>query len=364
MDAAAAKSLTSIQARLLKSFDASILDIERYQQRVNNECAIFPEAYLFPYILPALAYGNLALKDPSYATTATKAMARLIKPAISALEGQVIETPKDTILSLDAYALRATEIGQINLALALYQRIGGNDASLLKIHKHLNHLLSVALKESEGKPINSYPNLTWPFDTMPCVVSLLLSDPDDKDYQAYARAHLEWIEDEGLHSPTKLPYGELGRELPRGCDLSLRLPLMHHFAPEQARVYYERYTQHHWAGMGFREWAVGFDGGVDIDSGPILFGMGLSATGNGLASAIVFENSTQMNVLMSLLAQRDQWVHLYHSKPSVREMIANQFESQFVPIDTNYFTGFLYGDAALFYMLTWEDYGLVIERAD
>lgn len=61
---------------------------------------------------------------------------------------------------------------------------------------------------------------------------------------------------------------------------------------------------------------------------------------------------------MSLLSQRDLWVNLYRNNPTLRQMIATQFEAQFVPIDTNYFTGFLYGDAALFYMLTWQDYGL------
>lgn len=113
------RALTTIQMRLLAEFDASIQDIEDYQQRVTEECAIFPEANLFPYVLPALAYGNLAL--------------------------------------------------------ALYQRIGGEDATLLQIHQHLNQLLSQALVQSKGKPLNSYPHLTWPFDTLPCVVSLLHS---------------------------------------------------------------------------------------------------------------------------------------------------------------------------------------------
>lgn len=360
MDAKSERSVVALQARLLADFDVSIQDMEHYQQRVVRECAIFPEANLFPYVLPALAYGNLALKEPSYRPIAVDAIARLMVPAIYALEAQLKDTRECTILSLSTYAERATELGQINLALALYKRIEGKDVQLLQIHEHLNQLLSQALAHTQGKPLRSYPKVAWPFDTMPCIVSLLLSDPGNSAYQGLARAHLDWIELEGIHPPTGLPYGEMGRKLPRGCDLSLRLPLMHHFAPEQAQAYYARYSQIHWAGLGFREWPVGFDEGVDIDSGPILNGIGLYATGNGIATALVFDDRIQINTLLGLLNQRDMWVSLYQTNSIVRETIVTQFEEQFVPIDTRYFTGFLYGDAALFYMLTWEDYGLTL----
>ena len=55
------------------TLQASIQDIKGYQQHVADECAIFPEANLFPYILPALAYGNLALKHPAYTPIANHA---------------------------------------------------------------------------------------------------------------------------------------------------------------------------------------------------------------------------------------------------------------------------------------------------
>jgi hypothetical protein len=59
-----------------------------------------------------------------------------------------------------------------------------------------------------------------------------------------------------------------------------------------AKQLYIRYQEHfytHIAGWGgFREYPRGIDRAMDIDSGPIVFGMGVAATGIGLGAARLF----------------------------------------------------------------------------
>lgn len=353
------EQISPIVNRLRVSFDKNLHSIERYQTVVEKECRMFPEANLFPYVLPALAYGNLGLRDPSYRDHATNAIEVYIKPAIKLFEASQLSSGI-SILQLSNYKGFGTELGQINLALSVYKTIGGTDSELLGINNQLNALFYDALTENQGAPIKSYPSLVWPFDTMPAIVSMLLSQPNDEAYWDAAEAHLAWLQSEGEAEPYQLPYSESHTTIksPRGCDISLRLPLIQHFAPELAQAYYARYLKTHWSMFGFREWPVGHDQIVDFDSGPIFNGVGLSATGNGFASVIAFQDVTRSKILLSLLQQRDFWANLYHSDDRVRGIADSLFRELSVTIDTEYYSGFLYGDAALFYMLTWQDYGL------
>lgn len=353
---------TQLTHRLQPYFDRQVENIDAYVQTVETECAAFPEGTLFPYVLPALAYGNLALDGKIDPKLATQSMATLVRPALVAFQRSLGES-NGTLLDLTNYQKRATEIGQINLALSVYAHIGGSDSELLALNAHFTRLLARALERNQGAPLMSYPYLSWPFDTIPCLVSIILHDPSEPAYRRLADGHLKWLRSSGENEATGLPFGESNHRLPRGCDLSLRLPLIRHFAPELASHYYQIYLKSHWSesALGFREWPRGQDRGIDIDSGPIFQGIGLSATGNGIAAVLAFDDTERANILFSLLEQRDLWVGLYQSSPAIRTRIKHEFEANFAPIDTQYFTGFLYGDAALFYMLTWTDYGLVTD---
>jgi hypothetical protein len=70
--------------------------------------------------------------------------------------------------------------------------------------------------------------------------------------------------------------------LPRGCALSWTVRYMASFAPAQAEVLWRRYRAHFQVTKGpvtgFREWPPGVEGAADSDSGPIVYGIGSSAT--------------------------------------------------------------------------------------
>ena len=57
-------ALPRAQEVLLKEFEGFLQAPKTFAQRVTGQCKEFPEGDLFPYLLPAMAYGNLAIADP------------------------------------------------------------------------------------------------------------------------------------------------------------------------------------------------------------------------------------------------------------------------------------------------------------
>lgn len=92
----------------------------------------------------------------------------------------------------------------------------------------------------------------------------------------------------------------------RGCALSWTSFYMPQFAPDEARALYETYREHYAievAGLGgFREYAPGVDAGADADSGPIVLGMGVAATGLALGAARLHGDSETYARLMQTAA--------------------------------------------------------------
>src|SRR4051794_40610794 len=77
--------------------------------------------------------------------------------------------------------------------------------------------------------------------------------------------------------------------IPRGCATSWSIFYMAQFAPERAAELYRRHVRALGRSVlgfgGFREWPADRSHGMDADSGPIVFGVGMAATGIGLGPA-------------------------------------------------------------------------------
>jgi hypothetical protein len=84
---------------------------------------------------------------------------------------------------------------------------------------------------------------------------------------------------------------------PRGCAASWTSLYLSQVAPEVARAQYSHYREHMSTDVlgfgGFREWPVGRSRGMDVDSGPIVFGVGMAATGLGLGPARIFGDAAR-----------------------------------------------------------------------
>ena len=354
-------SLSVLREKLAKQFRAYGADPKRYQTRVVRECGRFPEGDIFPYVLPAIAHANMAMSDPRRRADAIKQMRGLLTPAIANTIAKVSPPQKD-LSKLRSYQKHATYLGQLNMALGYYRLIGG-DGRYDAINRAISDVLHRALVELKGRPLQSFPTYSWTFDTSVVLVSLKLYDHNSgiARSEAAIRRHLDWMSMNGIHKPTRLPYSRISKSgrgiaLPRGCDLSWRISLIAQLDPRRAKTMYDDYVKAFWldrtVASGFAEWPGGRAGRQDVDSGPILMGIGMTASGMGLAaSTSAGDTARSARLAGQNIAFKDLMRRLIVAMPAMRAKLT--LRGQINPA-SDYVTGFLYGDACLFYASTWQ----------
>lgn len=359
-------------------------DPDEYARLVAAECRGFPEGDLFPYTLPVLAWAGLTSGDRNAADLAR--MERLLELAEKPVAKRT-SAPEGRLDRLENYRDQATYLCQLNLAAAAFVAAGGK-GHFAELHDKLSEVILSDLEKAAGRPLNSFPSYTWPFDTVPCLLSVADHVVPDSDLAAVPRGtpargleeeqaegnarggaglsrrvqavldlHLAWVEESGLDRDTSLPVSRVtpqastASEGPRGCDLSWRLALLEPIAPETARRWYKRYVKAFWvervAVAGFREWPEGVGRKADVDSGPIVLGIGGAATALGIASAQVFNDELRLARLVPQVETTHQAI-----AEKVRDGEA-AMPGLPVKLRADRYTGFLYGDVVLFHALTW-----------
>ncbi|MDP6543481.1 MAG: hypothetical protein QGH60_05775 [Phycisphaerae bacterium] len=356
------KPLGALRKKLAGRFDTLVGDPKSYRARVSRECGRFPEGDIFPYTFPAIAYANLALSDPGRRKDALDRIPDLLVSAIASTAAKV-KPPGGKLERLKSYRNHATYLGQLNMALGYYRLIGGDDR-YRAINRAISNVLHKALVELEGRPLESFPTYSWTFDTIAALVSLKLYDLSTGKGRSDAviRKHLEWMSKRAIHKPTGLPYSRInnatarGTALPRGCDLSLRISLIAHLDAPLSKTMYDAYVKAFWIDRkivsGFAEWPGGRAGKQDADSGPILMGIGMTASGMGLAAAASTGDTRRAARLAGqTVAFKSLMRQIIVMQPRARTKLTLGGK---IDPSSDYVTGFLYGDICLFYALTWQ----------
>jgi len=349
---------SAVEASLVAWMEGQLADPDAYRRTVKREAYAFPEGSLFPYVFPAMTWTNLAMRDPRLRADAREKIEILIEAILPAV--LLATNPPDRDLSrLRDYESQAVMLGQLNLVLGCYKHVGGDDR-YGAVHRRVSQVLAQALRSRQGQPLDSYPMLVWPFDTIPVLLSLHLADPER--YADVIDAHLDWIDTHGLDPETELPYSRLdARSLaptvgPRGCDLSYRVALLAQLDRQRARDLYGRYTRTFWIrrhfAAGFAEWPEGKGDHADIDSGPVIMGLGTAATGLGIAATRAVDDAGRWRTLESELQLVTGVLRTFG--PSVQKHPS--FRAIPLDIDT-YRTGFMFGDLCLLWATTWQDWG-------
>jgi hypothetical protein len=155
--------------------------------------------------------------------------------------------------------------------------------------------LADAFLASPHRHLDSYDGMVWPADNVTALLSIVLHD---RLYGTdYGRAYQEWKRWtlDHLDPATGLMGGRLDSgtgallEPARGSGNSWITTLLAEIDPGFAKELYLRYRKHfaikHIDFLMFREWQEGVARGEDVDSGPIIWGAGVTATGVGLAAA-------------------------------------------------------------------------------
>ncbi|GEM_PF-817517 len=354
--ASAKQILADARSQLQRQFDQFLIDPEAYRRKALKECGMFPEGNLYPFVLPALAYANLASSGSIPPEHAQHHMQKLLDLAIPLVAEQV-EAPQQDLLQLSSTRKQGSFLSILNYTLGSY-RLVTEDPRYDRLYRHLSYLLYVEIKEKQGAPIDSYPSYTWYFDTVMGLASLELFDRvcGSSLTPPLLEAHLAWLEHHALIENSGLPRAFPG-ESSRGSELSMQLCLWGNLMPKRAVQLYERYVAAHWLDLnftaGFSEWPRGAKAPVtgDVDSGPVFFGIGSTASGMGLGAAQAVGDTQRLQRLAQEMDQAAKFLRGLLASEQGLPML--DWFSEGMQLDKSYYSGFLYGDTALFYALTW-----------
>jgi hypothetical protein len=166
------------------------------------------------------------------------------------------------------------------------------------IHRQLATALRKASLADPHFHAPSYPDkpYRWPADQTATLASLhrydlahheSLADEPTQKWIAFMK---EKATDRALDLPVSEVTGKAKTaQEPRGCALSWQTRYLREFAPALATTWWRTYREHFQIdalfAVGFREWPKGREHPADIDSGPILHGIGTAASALAIGAA-------------------------------------------------------------------------------
>lgn len=156
----------------------------------------------------------------------------------------------------------------------------------------------------------SYYGLSWPADVLMCVASLSVHD---KLYTPrYSGPIQHWITNarerldvHGLIPHAVIPKTGQADGTARGSSQSLMLIILRevdeNFAREQFAIYYQTFVDTVAGLTGVREYPRDATGSGDIDSGPVVLGLGSAATIVGMHTLTIFGNGDAAGQIFQLI---------------------------------------------------------------
>ena len=156
-------------------------------------------------------------------------------------------------------------------------------------------------------------NMKWAADQAAILYSLWLYDKNNNtDYSSdIIKKWTNFMNQKGTHKKTGLYITEvLGTrnysKQPRGCSLSYMIHYMSRFdninAKNQWRLFKKNMMKNIFGRIGFREYLSTFNGRWSPDTGPIIAGYGVAATGLGLNAASSINDSEVFNGLLKTMS--------------------------------------------------------------
>jgi len=184
----------------------------------------------------------------------------------------------------------------LNMMLGLASAVGSNEFSDLniRISQHLHHQ-SIIQKNGHARLI-PHVKMRWSADQAGILKSLWLCDQNHQtDFHTepmerwLAYMSSEMIDpDTGLFQTEVMRVKRYSRE-PRGCSHSYMIHYMSSYAADVAEQQWQLFKGHmlesRMGFTGFREYLPTYEGKWTPDSGPIIGGIGIAATGLGLKAA-------------------------------------------------------------------------------
>lgn len=293
------------------------------------------------YLMAAFGFGQLAEREPAqrerHLARMEHCLDRLLEPSVRAFD--TAAWGEDALDSLAGDDGHAAYLGYLGTALGYHRRLRPT-SRFGALHDRIADALRRRLRASPTGLIETYPAESYPIDVSSTLASVMLADAANGRPTSIAR-------EVALFRTRRHPRTGLllqavnarsGRAVdsPRGSGTALAAYFLSFVDRRLAReldTAVERHLYHRVAGYGVvDEYLPGERVHVDIDSGPVVFGAGVSATGFSLAGARIFR-------------RRDRFEHTFATADLFGAPVGRNTERGFA-------SGGPLGDAILFAMLT------------
>jgi len=263
------------------------LKTEMHNDADEEMQALFPEGFVFINALYALTWSNLIQSTASESSIHQEDI-KEIKWTIDQIETPKAKKIFDEQLAVP-YGVFYT--GWSNLVLGNYLKLipaSQREKQDIITFKSKCQSISQALQSSKTPYLESYYENSWPADMTIAMASLKIHD---QIFQPkYERTIATWISQvkEKLDPETALiphyTHSQSGEHIlgARGSSQSLILNFLfeidNEFAKAQFQIYDSLFLDSRMGLPGIREYPRGVTGGSDVDSGPVIFGIGGAAS--------------------------------------------------------------------------------------
>ncbi|WP_250007464.1 hypothetical protein [Actinoplanes sp. M2I2] len=244
---------------------------------------LFPEGYFFSYVLYGLAAVDVGRLDDA-------------RWALTRLESDAGRAPFTGDMPLRYGVFYRGWVNWLRGGILLHQPEAARDATQLRAFENDSAEIAAAFDAAPTPFLPSYPGQAWPVDSTVAIASLRLHDK--LLTPAYDITAIRWLANaEARLDPATqlLPHtadADTGEPTSgaQGTSQSIINRFLPEIDPEFARQQYSRFRNSFLAaplGLGptVREHPVGVDGPANVDSGPLVLGVSLSATAVTIGAA-------------------------------------------------------------------------------
>lgn len=270
----------------------------------HTKSELFNGEWLFgTYLMAGIGFCQIASQHPAelarWRPDIERCIQGLLSPSVRAFDRNAWS--RDALDSLDANDGHAAYLGYLNFLLSLYRQLDPGNR-FAKVNDALTECLMRRADRSPNGLVATYPNEWYPVDNAPGLASVVLHG------RATGRDHGAWVSRReaifrkiSVDPDTSLLIQAIGFDGaavdgPRGSGTTLAVFFLSRALPQLAKGLQDGVERHLNSGVfGFgaiREFPVGRKGRTDIDSGPVVFGFGFSASGFGLAGARAWGEKT------------------------------------------------------------------------
>jgi hypothetical protein len=248
---------------------------------------IYPEGYVFVYALYGLSWCELAIANPDNAELKSRAIDEALY-AYNQLDSKNARWNFPSVLKPE-YGIfyNGWRNYLLSRILTADKNFNGSDQYIFKFQNQSDAILE-ALINSDTPYLESYFGQAWPADMFVAMASICNYDKIiEQKYQVQIK---NWLQEVNKHLDKKthmIPHkvdSETGETIQgaRGCSMSLILRMLTEidsdFARQQFKLFDSLFVDKKLGLPVVREYPSGTRGFGDIDSGPVIFGVGFAAT--------------------------------------------------------------------------------------